>query len=212
MRKALLMAVLAALIFIGDQVTKYWAVAELTDAFEVAHASSGGEKLRAFAGQKDLLERRLAGPYRSAGPEKRVVVSEQYAQLIYTQNRGAAFSFLAGAGENIRVPFFHLVTLLALVFIVLYARRLEESQRLLQIALALLLGGALGNGLDRILRGYVIDFIAVYWRDPSWLRPSLHWPTFNVADCGVTIGIVLLLLESLLQRKKHESPQVQPSP
>jgi lipoprotein signal peptidase len=55
----------------------------------------------------------------------------------------------------------------------------------------------------------VIDFIAVHWFDPVWLRPERHFPTFNVADCGVTIGIVLLLIESFLQRKETAPPPVQ---
>ena len=200
MRKARLMAALAATIFVGDVVTKYLAVERLTYTFTAVHAESFTDKLRAFVEQKHLLERGLA--------TRPVIVIEPFAQLLYTQNPGAAFSFLADLGEKIRVPFFHLITLLAVIFIVYYARKLREDQRLLQVALALLLGGALGNGLDRLLRGYVIDFIAVHWFDPQWHVPARHFPTFNVADCGVTIGISLLLIDSFLHRKEAAAPAV----
>ena len=201
MKKSRLMAALALTIFVSDVITKYLAVAKLTYTFTAVHAESFGEKLRAFVGEKHLLERGLA--------TRPVIVIESFAQFLYTQNPGAAFSFLADLGEKVRVPFFHLITLAAVIFIVYYGRKLREDQRLLQVALALLLGGALGNGLDRLLRGYVIDFIAVHWFDPGWLRPERHFPTFNVADCGVTIGIALLLLESFLQRKEPAPPVVQ---
>ena len=202
MKKARLMAALAATIFIGDVVSKYLAVASLTYTFTAVRAESFADKLRAFVEQKNLLERGLA--------TRPVIVIEPFAQFLYTQNPGAAFSFLADVGEKIRVPFFHLITVAAVIFIVFYGRKLREDQRLLQVALALLLGGALGNGLDRLIRGYVIDFIAVHWFDPAWLHPARHFPTFNVADCGVTIGIALLLVDSFLHRKEVEAPAVQP--
>ena len=200
MKKSRLMAALALTIFVGDVITKYLAVAKLTYTFTAVHAETFGDQLRAFVGEKHLLERGLA--------TRPVMVIEQFAQFLYTQNPGAAFSFLADLGEKIRVPFFHLITLLAVIFIVYYARKLREDQRLLQVALALLLGGALGNGLDRLIRGYVIDFIAVHWFDPQWHNPARHFPTFNVADCGVTIGISLLLIDSFLHRKEAAAPAV----
>ena len=70
-----------------------------------------------------------------------------------------------------------------------------------------MLGGAVGNALDRIIRGYVIDFIDWHWFDPHWMRPNLHWPTFNVADSGISVGLVLLFLEMFLAKKT--APQVE---
>ena len=201
MKKAPLMASIAAAIFVCDLVSKYLTVAVLTFTFTAVNAQTWGDKLRAFVEQKNLLERGLA--------TRPVIVFEPFAQLLYTQNPGAAFSFLADAGEKIRVPFFHLITVAAVIFIVVYGRKLREDQRLLQVSLSLLLGGALGNGLDRLLRGYVIDFIAVHWFDPQWLHPARHFPTFNVADCGVTIGIALLLIESFIHRKEAVVPAVE---
>jgi signal peptidase II len=193
MSKWKLLALIAGLWFVADQVTKYLAVEHLTRAFAVAHATTFGEKLRAFVDEKNLLERGLADPV--------PVTVTPFWQNRYTQNRGAAWGVLAGAGEKFRVPFFYLVSVVAIVFIFSYYRKLSNSQRYLQIALALVLGGAVGNALDRLLRGYVIDFIDWHWFDPNWLRPSLHWPTFNVADSGITIGLAMLFAEMLFVKK-----------
>jgi len=186
-----LLALIAGFWFAADQVTKYLAVAHLTAAFVVARARTPGEKLAAFVGQKDLLERGLADPV--------PVNVAPFWQNRYTQNRGAAWGVLAGAGEKFRVPFFYLVSLVAVIFS--YYRKLANGQRYLQVALALVLGGALGNALDRFLRGYVIDFIDWHWFDPQWMHPALHWPTFNVADSGITVGLALLFLEMLFVKK-----------
>jgi signal peptidase II len=188
-----LLAVVASLWFAFDQVTKYLAVEYLTEAFQVARAETLPERIHAFVSQKDLLERGLGG--------RKAVTVTGFWDNRYTQNRGAAWGFLAGSGERFRVPFFHLVSIAAVIFIFAYYRKLREDQRYVQFALALVLGGALGNALDRILRGYVIDFIDWHWFDPNWLRPSLHWPTFNVADSGISVGLVLLLLEMFIVNK-----------
>src|SRR5947207_3559071 len=193
-----LLALLAGLWVVADQVTKYLAVEHLTAAFIAARAHTFGEKLHAFVAQKDLLERGLANP--------ESVRVAPFWQHRYTQNRGAAWGVLSGAGERFRVPFFYLVSLVAVIFIFSYYRKLRNDQRYLQIALALVLGGAIGNAIDRVLRGYVIDFIDWHWFDPNWLRPSLHWPTFNVADSGITVGLVMLFLEMLFAKKAAKEP------
>jgi len=188
-----LLALIAGVWFVADQVTKYLAVEHLTAAFTAARAHTFGEKLNAFVAQKDLLERGLADPI--------PVTVAPFWQHRYTQNRGAAWGVLAGAGEKFRVPFFYLVSLVAVIFIFSYYRKLSNNQRYLQVALALVLGGAVGNALDRLLRGYVIDFIDWHWFDPNWMHPSLHWPTFNVADSGITVGLAMLFAEMLFVKK-----------
>jgi signal peptidase II len=193
-----LLALIAGVWFVADQVTKYLAVEHLTWAFTAAHAQTFGEKLSAFVSQKDLLERGLADPV--------AVNVLPFWQHRYTQNRGAAWGVLAGAGEQFRVPFFYLVSLVAVIFIFSYYRKLSNNQRYLQVALALVLGGAVGNALDRLLRGYVIDFIDWHWFDPYWQHPSLHWPTFNVADSGITVGLVMLFAEMLFVKKPAAAP------
>jgi signal peptidase II len=194
LNKWALLALVAGGVLVADQITKYLAVEHLTYLFEAVGARTFPEKLEAFLTQKDLLERGLADP-------KSVEVFRNFWQFHYTQNRGAAWGFLSRAGDKFRVPFFYAITVAAVIFIFSYYRKLSTQQRYLQIALALVLGGALGNALDRALHGYVIDFIDWHWSDPNWQRPSLHWPTFNVADSAITVGLLMLFLEMFLAKK-----------
>jgi len=107
--------------------------------------------------------------------------------LLY--NPGAAFSFLSDAGGWQRW-FFTVVGAGVSLFIVGWISRLSAGQGLLATSLALVLGGALGNLWDRMALGHVVDFIDVYYQ-------SYHWPAFNVADSAITVGALLLILESL---------------
>ncbi len=183
---------------VADQVTKYLAVEHLTYAFEVAGAKTLGQRIGAFFSQRELQERHLAGePY--------YVVRDFWA-MRYAQNRGAAWGLLAGLPAGARVPFFHVVSVAAVIFILTYYRKLREDQRLLQVAFSLVLGGAVGNFIDRIARGYVIDFIDWHWRDPQFLVYTRHWPTFNIADSGITIGVALMVLEMLVSKKAANKP------
>ena len=104
--------------------------------------------------------------------------------LVY--NRGAAFSFLAGASGWQRWFFTGLGVAAAIFIVWLLAR--HGTQRLFSFALALILGGAIGNVIDRVARGQVVDFLLVYWQ--RW-----HWPAFNVADSAITVGAVLLIVD-----------------
>lgn len=107
--------------------------------------------------------------------------------LVY--NTGAAFSFLSQAGGWQRW-FFSLLAVGVSVFIVLWLRRLGPQERWTAAGLAMVLGGALGNLIDRLLYGHVIDFIDLYYGD-------LHWPTFNIADSAITLGAVVLIAQGL---------------
>jgi signal peptidase II len=179
---------LSLFIVVADQATKFLAVDRLTYAFENAGAESFGERVGAYFDVKDL-ERTRKPP---------VVVLDDYWQHRYVENPGAAWGSFRGIPDNLRVPFFYVVSIGAVVFIVFYFRRLEERQRVLQVALALVLGGAVGNFLDRLFHGFVIDFIDWHWRHD----PNLHWPTFNVADVGISVGVTLMILDALFARKK----------
>ncbi len=108
--------------------------------------------------------------------------------LLY--NPGAAFSFLAGANGWQRW-FFTTLGLGAACFIV-WMMHTHRSQHRLMLALALILGGAVGNVIDRVAHGHVIDFLLFYWRD--W-----YYPAFNVADIAITLGAILLILDELLR-------------
>jgi signal peptidase II len=110
-------------------------------------------------------------------------------------NPGAAFSFLADAGGWQRWLFagFALLVTLALV---IWLWRLQRSERLLALGLALIIGGAVGNLIDRVAYGHVVDFIQVYLPLIP-LRLFNPWPAFNIADSAISIGVVLLLIETL---------------
>jgi signal peptidase II len=203
--KWVVLAVLSGAIIVADQVTKYLAVEHLTYTFQLVGARSLGDKVHAFLTQKDLRDRGLADPHF-------VQIVRSFWQFRYAENRGAAWGFLSGAGDRFRVPFFYLISVAAVIFIFSYYRKLGTGQRYLQIALALVLGGAIGNTVDRLLHGYVIDFIDWHWNDPFWQQPSLHWPTFNVADSAITVGLVMLFLEMLLARKPVREEAGKPSP
>ena len=106
----------------------------------------------------------------------------------YVHNTGAAFSFLSQAGGWQRWLFAGLAICISSV-IVVWLARLDRRQTLLAVALALVLGGAIGNLIDRLAYGYVIDFLDVYYQ--NW-----HWPAFNIADSAICVGVGLMLLES----------------
>lgn len=114
--------------------------------------------------------------------------------LTYLRNPGAAFSFLAGASEGFRRPFFVAVTFVALVAIVVIVKRLPRGRPFALCALALVFGGAVGNLIDRLRWGEVVDFLDFFWR-------GHHWPPFNVADAAITVGMAILILEELFGAK-----------
>jgi signal peptidase II len=109
-------------------------------------------------------------------------------KLTYVHNTGAAFSFLSEAGGWQRWFFAGLALMISTV-IAVWLARLKKHETLLAVALALVLGGAVGNLIDRLAYGYVIDFLDVYYND--W-----HWPAFNIADSAITLGVILMLVES----------------
>jgi len=121
-----------------------------------------------------------------------------FFKLTYVHNTGAAFSFLSEAGGWQRW-FFAGLALAISVVIAVWLTRLKKHETLLAVALALVLGGAVGNLIDRLAYGYVIDFLDVYYE--SW-----HWPAFNIADSAITLGVVLMLAESfgLMQPKQPD--------
>jgi signal peptidase II len=118
-----------------------------------------------------------------------------FFNLVLTYNKGAAFSFLANA-SGWQGTFFTVIGVSASFFIVYLLAR-HGTQRLFSLALALVLGGALGNVIDRIAHGHVIDFLDFHWR--GW-----HWPAFNLADSAIVIGAVLLILDELLRVRKSK--------
>ncbi|MEM7563269.1 MAG: signal peptidase II [Pseudomonadota bacterium] len=120
-----------------------------------------------------------------------------YFDWYLTYNTGAAFSFLAGAGGWQRW-FFTLIAIVVSVIIFQWIRKLDKTESLTAISLSLILGGAIGNVIDRILFGHVIDFIQV------WLG-SYPFPAFNLADSSITVGAILLILTSFTAGRKADA-------
>ncbi len=122
-----------------------------------------------------------------------VIKLTPFFNLMLAYNEGAAFSFLASQTGWQRY-FFTAVSIAAIIFIIYLLRR-HARQKLFCLSLALILGGAIGNLIDRSLYGHVIDFLDVHVL--GW-----HWPTFNIADCGITIGAVLFIIDELTRVRK----------
>lgn len=108
--------------------------------------------------------------------------------LTYVQNTGAAFSFLSDAGGWQRWLFISLSSVVS-IGLIIWIYTLPVTWRWLSAALALILGGAVGNLVDRIAYGYVIDFMDVYY--DKW-----HWPAFNIADSAISVGVVMLIIDT----------------
>jgi signal peptidase II len=141
-----------------------------------------------------------------------VNVIDNHLMFVLAKNKGGAWGLLQGQSENVRRPFFLLVSVAAIAFIVTLYRRLQPKQHALKWGLPLVLGGALGNVFDRIRYGYVIDFID-YRAD--WIKKlneliqkkypahivTDHWPTFNVADIAICVGVALMAIDMLTSRR-----------
>ncbi|MGH7767041.1 MAG: signal peptidase II [Candidatus Binatia bacterium] len=115
-----------------------------------------------------------------------IPVIDNFFSLTYIRNTGAAFGIFADSHELFRLTFLIAFSLAAIGFILVMLRRLPESEKALTGALAFILGGAVGNLIDRLVYGEVIDFLDFYWS-------GYHWPAFNVADSFITIGVLIML-------------------
>jgi signal peptidase II len=186
------LAVVFTVLVLLDQGTKFLAVDRLTSAFQQHGQVTALEKLGGFYAHRHLEDQVTRG-YTVWAPAWR---------MVYVENPGAAFSFLSGAPEGLRQSFFPLITVLAVAVVLVYYRRLRKEQRYYQLALSMLLAGAVGNFVDRLARGYVIDFI-------DWYVGRHHWPTFNVADSLIVMGVAMLLLHPG-QRKATASSGAEP--
>lgn len=132
----------------------------------------------------------------------RFVLHESYPvitglfNLVYVLNPGAAFGFLADASETFRSIFFIGITLAVLLMIVYYIVKSESGNTLYVVSLTMIFAGAVGNLIDRIRFGAVVDFLDFYIH--TW-----HWPAFNVADSSISVGAVLIIWGMISQRRKE---------
>ena len=175
-----LLGALFVVLVVLDQWTKFLAVERLTTVFHQAGDRGMLDKLGGFYRYRHL-ESLATDPY---------YVYEPLWRMNYVENPGAAWGLFRGFSPEFRNAFFTLVSLGAVGFIVHYYRRLRDDQRFLQLALAFVLSGAIGNFIDRLARRYVIDFVEWYW----WNRPDVRWPTFNLADSLIVVGVAMLVV------------------
>lgn len=145
-----------------------------------------------------------------------ITVIDNHLSFTWALNRGGAWGILQNSGDLVRKPFFFVVSILAIAFIVSLYSRLHPAQRALKWGLPLVLGGALGNLADRIVRGSVIDFID-YRGDwvlalNTWIKRYAeswsvtdHWPTFNVADISICVGVLLMAVDMVTSRRRPKS-------
>ena len=122
-----------------------------------------------------------------------IEIVPNFFHLTYLRNTGAAFGFLAGGRSPLRMAFFLLVSAVAIGCIFYLLKNLRPGQNTFAANLSLILGGAIGNLIDRLRMGEVGDFLDFHWY-------TLHWPAFNVADSAITIGVILLFIQMI--RKK----------
>jgi lipoprotein signal peptidase len=178
-----------------DQGTKQWAVHTLVDDEFRAHTDD--YKVCGDEGE-EMRRSRFIRRHRNS-----VTVIEGYFSFRYVENCASAFGLMSRVPESFRFPFFLIVSLLAAAFIPYLYKKTPANHRLMLYALPFVLGGAMGNLLDRLIYRYVIDFV-------DWFiiidGADRHWPTFNVADAAIVVGIGLMVLQMLPRRKTAKTP------
>jgi signal peptidase II len=190
MRRYIFLAAVSLALIAADQGTKWWAATSL--------AERRVERAPRACDEDGPMARRVR--YRHV---RTLHLIEGMLSLRYVENCAGAFGILSDQSEAVRRPFFLAVSATAVVFIVLLFRRLRSDQKLLMVALPFVLGGALGNLIDRVHLRYVIDFIDMYHESLG------RWPTYNVADSAIVIGVGLILLD-MVPRRRSQALEPQP--
>lgn len=133
---------------------------------------------------------------------RKIPVIDGFWNYTYVRNYGAAWSLFANKSESFRRPFFTIVSSVAIVLVLFILHGLDPKKRWLILALSLIVGGALGNLIDRVRYGYVVDFIDWYIVIGGTEK---HWPTFNIADAWIAIGVGIMLLDSIFSPEEENS-------
>ena len=142
-----------------------------------------------------VLDQVCKGVIRTAlSPDKKIQLVSGFIDLRYAENTGMAFGMLSDLAPGVRIPLFSFIALVAAIIIVHLLRQAPQRSLMLPVTLGLILSGAFGNLIDRFRWGVVVDFIRVR----VWPPANYYWPTFNLADSFITIGILLLILDTLL--------------
>jgi signal peptidase II len=185
MHKLLLLLSIGCAVGCVDQTTKYQAVAHLTAAFAARDGASPslGDRVARFVTESHPQ------------PLRSISVIDGFWDFRYVENPGGFWSLARDVSENMRVPLLLGLSLVVMIALVIIYVRTPPERLLVRVGIALALGGALGNFVDRARFGYVIDFIDWHW------QRTATWPTFNVADVAISVGMGLLLLESLRRQR-----------
>ncbi|MCC6336155.1 MAG: signal peptidase II [Myxococcales bacterium] len=191
-RKYVYLLAVALTVIASDQWTKFLVLRELTTALDTAPS-----RVSAFYGAAP--EAGYDGYHYRA--KDQVVLNESFLRLRYAENPGAAFGLFRTLPESVRGPLFHLVSIGAVLLIGFYFAKLTGAadERFAKAGMPLVLGGAIGNYLDRLARGFVIDFLEPVWNGRPW------WPAFNVADAAIVVGVGLLVLDSVVRKEPKKA-------
>jgi signal peptidase II len=127
-----------------------------------------------------------------------IPVIRNFFDIVHARNQGAAFGILRDS--SIRLPFLISVSLLAVLILVALFRKLRPEQKLSAWGLSLVLSGAVGNLIDRVRLGEVVDFLSVHWY-------GLYWPAFNVADSAICIGVGMLVIDMIQEERRKKKLQ-----
>jgi signal peptidase II len=134
-----------------------------------------------------------------------ITVVEGFFAITYIRNPGAAFGFLANLSDHFRFYFFVIISVVALIFLWAFFLKTPQEDFWTQVGISLVVGGAIGNLIDRLRLGEVIDFL-------DFFIGSAHWPAFNVADSAISMGLTLLILQLFLRSRaeivKNDPPQL----
>jgi signal peptidase II len=185
MNRYLLLLVGSSATIIADQITKIWSVRALMRPNGQLPASGD---IFLCPSRTDALTYACTDVY---------VVFDSWFNFKIALNKGAAWGLFRDLPSEWRVPFFALISAVAVTVILLFYRKME-GQKLVGSALVLIMGGAIGNLIDRVRLGWVVDFI-------DWHYGDSHWPTFNVADMAISLGVGLMILDMIINR--HEEPK-----
>lgn len=142
---------------------------------------------------------------------QKFVVLENFFDIVHTRNKGAAFGMLSQWNSDYRDLLFYSLACVAFVFLVYFLRQIVKERDLWGVPVSLVIGGAIGNISDRIIRGSVVDFLSFHWHDHEvyWnifgypVNFVLIWPAFNVADSAITVGVIWLMILMIIKQRRE---------